>query len=198
MLSEGPITGRWYVAENFMAGFPEITADNWKGGVQFEKSNNSFDPVKSETDLKTFIERKRSASPIPALAIRQQSAQEAYELVLAQAGAILPKRDPVDLRIIEHVRTGIVKFGKNGIITTPEDVGGWPEYKSAPAPLDTDHDGMPDEWEKKYGLDPNDPSDAAKDLDGDGYTNLEEYLNGTDPTKSIDYSKPENNLNTLK
>jgi hypothetical protein len=57
---------------------------------------------------------------------------------------------------------------------------------------------MPDEWEKKYGLDPNDPSDAAKDLDGDGYTNLEEYLNGTDPTKFIDYAKPENNVNTLK
>jgi hypothetical protein len=39
---------------------------------------------------------------------------------------------------------------------------------------------------------------ARKDLDGDGYTNLEEYLNGTDPTKFIDYSKPENNVNTLK
>jgi hypothetical protein len=198
MLSEGPMPGRWYVADNFVAGFPEITADNWKGGVQFEKSNNSFDPVKSEADLKAFIERKRSPNPIPVLPIRQQSAQEAYESVLAQAGATLPKRDPVDARIIDQVRTGTVKFGKNGIITTPDDVGGWPEYKSAPAPLDSDHDGMPDEWEKKYGLDPNDPSDAAKDLDGDGYTNLEEYLNGTDPTKSIDYSKPENNVNTLK
>jgi hypothetical protein len=198
MLSEGPLPGRWYVADNFVAGFPEITADNWKGGVQFEKGNNSFDPVKSEADLKAFIERKRSSTPISALPIRQQSAQEAYELVLAQAGATLPKRDAVDVRIVEQVRTGTVKFGKNGIIMTPEDVGGWPEYKSAPAPLDSDHDGMPDEWEKKYGLDPNDPSDAAKDLDGDGYTNLEEYLNGTDPTKFIDYSKSENNVNTLK
>jgi len=101
-------------------------------------------------------------------------------------------------RWLAETSPGRVKFGKNGIITTPEDVGGWPEYKSASAPLDSDHDGMPDEWEKKYGLDPNDPADAAKDLDGDGYTNLEEYLNGTDPTKFIDYSKPENNLNTLK
>ena len=45
---------------------------------------------------------------------------------------------------------------------------------------------------------PRDPSDAAKDLDGEGYTNLEEYLNGTDPTRIVDYSKPENNVNTLK
>jgi len=104
----------------------------------------------------------------------------------------------VDTRIIEEVRSGNAKPGKAGIITTPEDVGGWPEYKSTPAPVDSDHDGMPDEWETKYGLDPNDPSDAAKDKDGDGYTNLEEYLNGTDPTKNVDYSKAENNVNTLK
>jgi hypothetical protein len=198
MLSEAPVPGRWYVADNFVEGFPEISADNWRGGVQFEKNNNRFDTVTGDADLKAFIERKRSSTPIPAVPVKTQTAKEAYEAVLANAGATLPKRDPVDLRIIEHVRTGTVKFGKNGIIIAPEDVGGWPEYRSAPAPVDTDHDGMPDEWEKKYGLDPNDPSDAAKDLDGDGYTNLEEYLNGTDPTKAIDYSKPENNINTLK
>lgn len=47
-----------------------------------------------------------------------------------------------------------------------------------------------------HGLDPNDPSDGQKDLDGDGY--IEEYLKGTDPTKFVDYSKPENNINSLK
>lgn len=46
---------------------------------------------------------------------------------------------------------------------------------------DADHDGLPNEWEVKYGLNPNDPNDAAKDLDGDGFTNLEEYLAKTDP-----------------
>ena len=79
-------------------------------------------------------------------------------------------------------------FG-NGIIDTPADVGGWPEYKSAPAQADTDHDGMPDEWEKKYGFKPNDPSDGATDKDGDGYTNVEEWLNGTDPTQYVDYGR---------
>jgi len=49
------------------------------------------------------------------------------------------------------------------------------------ADWDSDGDGMPDEWEKKYGLNPLDPSDAHHDLDGDGFTNLEEYLAGTDP-----------------
>ena len=47
---------------------------------------------------------------------------------------------------------------------------------------DSDNDGMPDWWEKKYGLNPLDPSDADKDSDNDGFTNLEEYMAGTDPT----------------
>lgn len=42
--------------------------------------------------------------------------------------------------------------------------------------MDTDHDGMPDDWERQKGLDPGDPSDGSKDRDGDGYTNMEEYL----------------------
>ena len=57
---------------------------------------------------------------------------------------------------------------------------------------------MPDDWEKKHGLNPKDPADAAKDLDGDGYTNIEEFINGTDPNKAVDYTKLENNINPLK
>jgi hypothetical protein len=44
-------------------------------------------------------------------------------------------------------------------------------------PVDSDHDGIPDEWEKAHGLNPNDPADANGDVNGDGYTNLEKYLN---------------------
>jgi hypothetical protein len=51
-------------------------------------------------------------------------------------------------------------------------------------PLDADRDGLPDAWERQYGLDPNNPADAQHDLDGDGLSNLQEYLAGTDPTDS--------------
>ena len=130
--------------------------------------------------------------------IHQQSPQEAYLAVLDHAGCSLPKRDSIDARITEEVRNGTATHGKNGIITTQEDVGGWPKLQSAEAPPDTDGDGMPDDWEKKYGLDANQADDNSSDKDGDGYTNVEEYLNGTDPTEFVDYTKPENNINSLE
>jgi hypothetical protein len=182
MHSEAQRDGRWYVADNFVAGNPQVTADNWQGGVQFDAEYGT-----SETALKALIEKVRASAPAPAAPIAQQSAGEAYELVLTQAGATLPQRDPVDARIIDMVRTGEATFG-NGIINSPADVGGWPEYKSAPAPIDSDHDGMPDEWEKKSSLKGDDPADGPQDADGDGYTNVEEWLNGTDPRQFVDYS----------
>ncbi len=191
MHSEGQRDGKWYVADNFVVGNPKVTADNWDGGVQFDRED-----AETEEQLKAKIKRVRGTKPAPAAPITQQSAEEAYELVLAGAGATLPKCDAVDMRIIESVRTGKPTFG-DGIIDIPADVSGWPEYKSLPAPADSDHDAMPDEWEKKFGLKPDDSSDGAKDTDGDGYTNIEEWLNGTNPTQLVDYSKPENNKNIL-
>ena len=64
---------------------------------------------------------------------------------------------------------------KNGIITDPRQVGGLPEYKGTPR-KDSDNDGLPDEWEKKHGLNPKDASDSAKDS-GNGYTWIEVYAN---------------------
>lgn len=182
--------GQWYVAGNYMHGDPKVTADNWAGGVQPSGGDE-------------YIKVLELAAPWKAMPIRQQTAEEAYRLVLQQAGACLPKRDPVDARIVEEVRTGTAKFGETyrgggkGIIDSQKAVGGWPLLKSKAAPPDTDGDGMPDAWESKHGLDPRDAADGSKDQDGDGYTNIEEYLNGTAPTVFVDYTKPENNINTL-
>jgi pectate lyase len=183
MYSEAKREGKWFVADNFVLGYPRVTADNWDGGVQ-------FDDNPTQEKIKTLIKKVRATAPTPAPPIIQQSAEQAYELVLARSGATLPKRDPVDKRIIDIVRTCKPTF-KNGIIDIPSDVGGWPQYKSSPAPADSDYDGMPDTWEKKYSLKWNDSSDGSKDTDGDGYTNVEEWLNGTNPTQFVDYRKPE-------
>ncbi|GJM05801.1 MAG: hypothetical protein DHS20C09_17970 [marine bacterium B5-7] len=106
------------------------------------------------------------------------SAFTAYNDVLAKAGAIRPARGKIDKRIVASVKK------KNGkIISMPSQVGGLPTPGFGNPPLDVDRDGMPNNWENKWNFNPNDGKDAAKDKDGDGYTNLEEYLNQTNPKK---------------
>jgi len=117
--------------------------------------------------------------------------------VLAHAGCSKPNRDNIDRRIIEEVRNGTATYGNNGIITTPSDVGGWPNLQGGPAPVDSDHDGMSDTWEKQYNFNPAKVDDGPMDADGDGYTNVEEYLNGTNPRQKIDYTNLENNVDTI-
>ena len=156
-------TGQWYVAENFVFGFLAITADNWAGGVQGKFRNFG-----------------RVDQPFAAAPVATHSAEVAYELVLANCGAVLPKRDAVDERLVAEVRDGIVHFGKNGIIDSQREVGGWPTLNSTTPVKDADQDGMADDWELTNGFNPNDPNDRNGDFDGDGYTNLEEYLNSLD------------------
>lgn len=163
--------GRMYAAGNFVYGFPEISADNWNGGIDFSPEG--------EATMATL----RVDAPYVVAPVETHSAEEAFEQVLRKAGASCP-RDPVDARIVEEVRTGTAQHGASyggggkGLIDSQRDVGGWPELKSAEPPLDSDHDGMPDGHERTVGLDQDDPSDGALDRDNDGYTNLEEYLNG--------------------
>jgi hypothetical protein len=157
--------GKWYIVDNLVYGFPEITANNWAGGVQG-----------------SFVEQVRINSPHSFAPVVTQSAKQAYELVLADVGAVLPKRDSIDIRIIKEVKTGTATYGGvwgvgSGIIDSQTQVGGYPKYNSTPAPKDTDHDGMPDDWEIAHGLNLSNPDDRNDDQDDDGYTNLEEYLN---------------------
>ena len=124
-------------------------------------------------------EGARTETPFDTAPVDTHTAAEAFEAVLANAGATLPKRDGVDARVVQTVREGAGK-----IINSQADVGGWPEYAPASPPADTDEDGMPDAWEKLHGLNPQEPADNTADPDGDGYTNIEEFLNGTDPGRS--------------
>ena len=159
---------------------------DWEEGQRFYVHDNvwpgqhgvSDDPLKILQFLGDATDRKRAISdePIEVPAVSTQSAEDAYETVLNSAGAILPLRDLVDARIVEDVRRGTGR-----IIHTPAQVRGLPLYQSkAPLP-DSDHDGMPDTWETERGFRPDAPADGPADADGDGYTNIEEYLNGTDP-----------------
>lgn len=160
----GPSTLSFYIRDNVFEGNSVQTADN----TQF------FDPV--VIDGKRQVETV--AQPFSAPLVRTSSAKEAYEAVLKSVGASLPRRDSVDAQIIDEVRRG-----KGSLIDSQQQMGGWPELNSATPPVDSDADGMPDAWERKHGFNPHDPSDGAADKDKDGYTNLEEYLNGTDPNK---------------
>jgi hypothetical protein len=111
------------------------------------------------------------AEPLPAGTIGLEPAPDAYQRVLESAGAS-KVRDSVDQRVVDDVKN---KTGK--LIDSPSEVGGWPELKSEAAPVDSDNDGMPDDWETANGLNKDDAADGNQDQDGDGYTNIEEYLN---------------------
>ena len=119
------------------------------------------------------------AKPTTTVKVQTDTAKVAYERVLASAGAGLPIRDEVDSRIVKQVKNGTGK-----IIDSQSEIGGWPKYKHATSDsnIDSDMDGMPRKWENKYGLNP-ERADHNEDLDNDGYTNIEEFLNGTDPKK---------------
>ena len=125
--------------------------------------------------------------PAPTGEVTTHSAAEAYEKVLAYAGASL-YRDEIDARYMEEAKTGTAKFKGSitkspGIIDKVSDVKGYTEANfgtgSRPADFDSDKDGIPDEWEKANGLNPNDASDALTySLDAKGYyTNIEVYAN---------------------
>ena len=229
--------GRVYAVGNVMEGFPEITADNWKGGIQTADKDGEMD----QTELALM----RSDEPFEMPFVSMMGAETAFDWVLSHAGATVPCRDIVDQRICEEVRTGVAyyvpdyekelaklekktgvkqnpygdmwglhpksqnedglfkyrRLGKDsykqGIITDPRQMGGYPEYRAWQPYKDTDMDGMPDEWELRWGLNPNDPSDANGDCNGDGYTNIEKYINGISPATHVDWRNLNNSYDTL-
>ena len=259
--------GRVYAEGNIMEGSPEVTADNWNGGIQTAEKDGDMD----ETEKALM----RSAQPFAMPHLTIMSANEAFEWVLDNAGATIPCRDIIDQRICDEVRTGIAYYVpdyekaiakaekknkknknkkknnvvdgssvnttlssiagdcqsptaptpygdmwglhpksqneegyfkyrrlpndsyKQGIITDPRQMGGYPQYRPWQPYTDTDLDGMPDAWEVANGLNPNDPADAVKDCNGDGYTNIEKYINAIPTNKKVDWKNLNNNHDTL-
>ncbi|WP_462251210.1 pectate lyase family protein [Ferruginibacter sp.] len=185
--------GRAYVNGNVMEGYPAITKDNWNGGVQVEEENGAG----------KYAANIKWPKPLPMPPITLLSASEARKYVLANAGATLPVRDAVDTRIVKQVTTGKIEYPENvvlpetqfkhrrlakdsykiGIITEPSQMGGYPEYKGT-AYKDSDNDGMPDAYEIKNKLNPNEAADAAK-ITNSGYSNIEVYLNSVVDIKNV-------------
>ncbi len=148
----------YFIRDNIIEGNDALTADNTQffSAVEFE----------GKRQVKT-VDQPFAAPPVTTVA-----AKDALELVLATVGASLPVRDAVDSRLVNHVRTHTGQ-----LINSQTEVGGWPELKSGAAPVDTDHDGMPDAWEIARGLNPKDSNDTASASAKSGYTNIEDYLN---------------------
>lgn len=182
------IWGTFYVNGNFMDGSVAVTNDNWQG---IHPSNSS----KSKEELKSDVEFE-----VPY--VTTTTAQKAYEYVLNGVGASL-NRDSTDSRIITEVRDSLapVRGGNGtvvpGLIDSQADVGGWEQYTytSEQVPVDSDRDGMPDDWELTTGLDPTDETDRNV-VDSAGYTLLENYLNNLIQMEIIDSADIVNPIDT--
>ncbi|QEK50876.1 polysaccharide lyase [Pedobacter aquae] len=194
------VFGRAHVEGNIVEGNTKVTQNNWDGGIQLE---NKKGESMTYDEAKPYFAAMRVQKPLPMPKMTIIPAQQAYNYVLDNAGATLPKRDPVDARIVKQVRTGEIEYIKDvklpeadfkhrrlpkdsykgGIITDISQVGGYPKYEGKPY-KDSDNDGMPDDYETKNGLNAKDASDAGK-ITASGYSNIEVYLNSVVDLKQV-------------
>ena len=196
------MTSRYYIEGNTTETTQGKVTENqdWKGvkydsgthelnGEEYSADENNFygDKVEHVTIDGVSCVKIKMDTPAPSGTITTHTAKQAYEKVLANAGASL-YRDEIDARYMEETKTGTATYKGSitqspGIIDLVSDVNGYTEdnFPTAAHPdnFDTDGDGIPDDWEKANGLNPDDPSDAlAHSLDKKGYyTNIEVYAN---------------------
>jgi hypothetical protein len=161
-----PGYGTFYIAGNYVFGNTTVTTDNWNGGVDFDPG------------LTKILVQKSVAFETEQ--ISSHTAVQAYDKVLLYTGASF-KRDAVDTRIIKEVKDGTYTYKGSktnflGIIDTQEDVGGWPVLVQSTPLLDTDGDGMPDDWEKANHLDHTKANANGRNL-STAYDNVEVYIN---------------------
>ena len=167
-----PDMAKGHMEGNVFEGRDDLTGDNY-AALDFHRWLHEGSNYKFRGTVADWKADK--AANLGADAPRTQSAAEAAEMVLAQAGASL-HRDAADQRVIDCVRK---RQGK--VIDSQQETGGWPALRSLRLAVDSDCDGMPDKWEKAHGLNPDDSSDRNGVRDAGGYTNLEKYLNSLCP-----------------
>lgn len=168
------IWGKYYINGNIIEGNPEISKDNWTQGVfaQMKPSYNLTDKDKNEIKINQPHDIQNN--------VRTDAPKEAYDKILQIGGASLV-RDAIDLHVLKDVKNGSFTYNgskgsTNGIIDSQKDVGGFPNLKQGKPLLDSDNDGMPDEWEIKNGLNPKVANANGRDLDKN-YDNIEVYFN---------------------
>ena len=160
--------GKYHVEGNFVSGSDEVTNEN-RIGVHMGNGG-------TDADKTVALQEK----PFAYAVISPQSAKEAYEAVLMSAGASF-RRDTLDQRIINDVKNGTgriidVQGGFPHGTAFEITLHAWPVLKSVSPPADTDRDGMPDDWERKKGLDPTSADGHLHTMDKH-YTNIEIYIN---------------------
>lgn len=163
--SPGGMSQRLFFDGNYFFGYPAGTADNWL----LVKPPNLSTPEAARRAL-------RADRAFPTCTVTTDTAEAAYEKILREGGAVLPVRDAIDTRLFEQIRQGTGR-----LIDSQTEVGGWLPLAGAAPAADIDLDGMSDLWEAKFGLDPQTVTPSSQDTDGDGYPDLEEFLNGTNP-----------------
>ncbi|MBI5093270.1 MAG: chitobiase/beta-hexosaminidase C-terminal domain-containing protein [Candidatus Hydrogenedentes bacterium] len=185
----GGLLPRIHIADSVFYGLPDKTKNNAllikaPDSVPADDVSGKGKPLTGEA-AEEAIRSIRVMAAFPTETVKTDTAEIALDRVLKEGGATLPARDAYDTRVADLVRNA-----GGRIINSQDEVGGWPELKQGTAPADTDGDGMPDAWEKRNGLDPNDASDVTRDCNGDGFTNIEKYLNDLDPKKPFAWIYP--------
>ena len=195
------MTSRYYISGNTTHTEAGVIKENrdWNGisydnqtyvknGYVYSKDpSNYYTTVQHDTINGMPCVRIKMDEPCPKGYVTTHTAATAFDKVLAYVGASL-YRDEVDERYVSEAKNGTCTYtgsttGTLGLIDIVSDCNGYTEDNfptgSRESGFDTDQDGMPDEWETRYGLNPNDKSDAlTKTLDTKGYyTNLEVYAN---------------------
>ena len=185
------LVGKYYVDGNYHYSDQNVTKDNWTDGVYSQITWSDWDVLANTAAKQAEMKKEiKAETPIEYVYTTTHGTTEAYTNVINYAGASL-SRDELDKTIASEARTKTSRTASpastgsgldKGFINTQTDVkgltggDGWPKLNAGTAKTDTDGDGIPDEWEKANGLNPNDPTDGAK-ITADGYSNLEHYIN---------------------